>query len=365
MQTLINPKILHKSSPDDVLISDPSIPLPEYLEAELLNEYGPESGRILKLYHPDAGNRLRFGKARGQSQLVETEKKADNLREGRRWLELRAIPFQIAYGIWRNELSDCDELRKHAAKFVESINRSHRSSSYAFVNDASHYFFYRKTHDHVPGIMMVEAQRQAIYHHLYSNSGWGLGQVTVSLNNLQANFYDYANLMYPIEIVVDDLARIQSKRPRKISYRVSFYQRQNLIAVMDTDAVVITIDNFRKIRNMLLPANEWFVPVNNLISCTVSPPSTNNERGGELNIRISAISKTGIRLSEAESNQILVSEIRVRIANVDGKTFIAEAVLDKESERDFLWRFKDINSDDLLTLGMIISSGCVSEYFYA
>lgn len=363
MQIPINPKILHKSSRDDVLISNPSIPLPEYLDAELLKECGPESDQILKLYHSDAGNRLRFGKPQAQSQLIEAEKHADNLREGKRWLDLRAIPFQIACGICGNEMSDGDELRKHAAKFVESINRSHRSSSYTFINDASHYFFYRKTHDHVPGIMMVEAQRQAIYHHFYSNSGWELGQVTVSLNNLQANFYDYANLMYPIEIVVDDLASAQSKRPRKISYRVSFYQRKKLISVIDTDATVITIDNFRKIRNMLLPANEWFVPIDNLISCTVSPPSTNNESETELKVSISAVSKTGIRLSESENNQISASEIRVRIANADGKTFIAEAVLDKEYEREFSWRFKDMNSDDLLTLGMIISSGCVSDHF--
>ncbi len=250
-------------------------------------------------------------------------------------------------------------LKDMAAQLAASVNLPRRSSSFLFVNDARHYFFYRKTHDHVPGIMLVEAQRQAIYYHLYSRSAWVRGEVTVSLNNLQAHFFDYADLMYPIEIIVDDLAAVPVEKPRKVCFRVSFYQRARLIAVIDTDATVIAIDQFKKIRNTFMHGGDWFTPIDDLISCKVSRLSPDaGERIGP-SVRLAAVSKHGLRLESSDPAQ-LFAEMQVEIANSDGNTFCANAILETVRKCESTWRFKDAASEDLLMLGMIIASGCVS-----
>ena len=361
MHTLINPKLLHKSSSDDVLIADATVPLPDYIHATAAPGLEDQLQYLLALYRPHDDTRLRLGRLDGAARLGGIEHHAEKLSDGERWLALRAIPHQLAAAALAGAGLPTAGLTDDAAKFVAAMGAPRRSSSYIFLNEANHYFFYRKTHDHVPGIMLVEAQRQAIYHHLYSQSGWLLGEVTVSLNNLQANFYDYANLMYPIEIVVDDLAPVLTHRPRRIHYRVSFYQRGKLIAVIDSGATVIAIENFKQIRNTFMHAGEWFKPIDNLITCKVSrvtPPQDNNP--SELRGKLSAISKAGIRFEAAAGKPALFGEMRVEIANGDGKTFAANAILESVRQRESTWRFDGTKSDDLLMLGLIIASGCVS-----
>ena len=359
MHTPIPPKLLHKSSSEDVLITDAAVPLPEYLDGDAVERCGAQLRHLLALYIPHEAGGLRFSGFH-DARFAGRDRISDKLHDGTRWLRLRAVPYQIARPTLETAGMQTASLKEDAATLVDALAWPGRSSAYTFLNDASHYFFYRKTHDHVPGIMLVEAQRQAIYHHLYSNSAWVLGQVTVSLNNLQANFYDYANLMYPIEIIVDDLAAVPSQRPRKIRFRVSFYQRAKLIAVIDTDATVIAIDNFKLIRNTFMHAGEWFTPIDNLISCKVSRLAPDEADGSALSVKLSAVSKTGLRFEAAEGQAPLFGEMRVQIANSDGKTFSAKAILETVKQRESSWRFKDTKSDDLLMLGMIIAGGCVS-----
>jgi hypothetical protein len=358
MRTTIDPKILHKSSSDDVLITDPTVPLPEYVDAVAMQKCKPELQQLLALYKPHDAGCLRFSGSCNGAEISDVEKQADRLQDGQRWLKLRAVPYQIVHAALR-----ADRLKEDTAKLLEALQLPRRSSSYTFLNDASHYFFYRKTHDHVPGIMLIEAQRQAIYHHLYSNYSWVLGQVSVSLNSLQAVFYDYANLMYPIEIVVDDLAAVPSQKPRKFCFRVSFYQKAKMVAAIDSDATVIPIDNYKRIRNTFMHAGEWFQPIENLISCRISPLSPHGAHVSELEVKLLEVSKTGIRFIPATAHPAPGEETMVKIANSDGKTFSAKAVFETVSEKGSSWRFKDVESDKLLMLGMIIASGCISPNF--
>ena len=356
----INPKILHKSSSDDVLIKNALVPLPEYIDTTTFLGVEALYPQIAKLYRNSDLHCLRFSEV---DELIETARNGVNgrdLHDREKWLKQRAVPYQLLSKVRAISEDEICALSTELVKLTCEPMHPRRSSSYQFSNDASHYFFYRKTHDHVPGIMLIEAQRQAIYHHIYSSTSWILGEVTVSLNSLEANFFGYANLMFPIEIVVDDLAETPSFKPRKVSYRVSFYQQAKLIAIIDTDATIITIDNFKKIRNTFMHSGDWFTPIENQISCQVSEFSNETSKGAEFKVRLLGVSKSGIRLEPNIEMPKQTKEIRITIANKDGKTFSAKAVRDTAASEVSYWRFDDEKNDELLMLGMIVASGCVS-----
>lgn len=253
--TTISPKLFHKSSADDVLLTRPRNVVPSRLvspaagenleddvaELERLYESGDVPGRILRTAHE-------CGFVTGQPFI-------DVVKED----VIRGVPHQVI-----------DRLRAPAdapvgddaiERFLTHHGVSARSTSFEFVNHADHYFFYRKPHEHVPGIMLLEAARQAIYYQLYTYSKHALGKVTVSLRELNAKFFAYAELMYPIEIVIDDLSGTDDPLPQQVRYASSFYQRGALIARIDSVAPVIGLEKFKLARNACLFDAEHFAPL--------------------------------------------------------------------------------------------------------
>ena len=123
--------------------------------------------------------------------------------------------------------------------------------------------------------MLIEAARQAIYYQLYTYTKHVLGKVTVSLSELNTKFYVYAELMYPIEVVVDDLTEGDSLLPKIVDYSISFYQRAALVAKVDSIAPVIDLERFKMARNVyLLSNNEMFRPIK---SAPIIAILTNND----------------------------------------------------------------------------------------
>jgi hypothetical protein len=111
--------------------------------------------------------------------------------------------------------------------------------------------------------MLLEAARQTVYYQLYTYSGHALGGVTVSLSELNAKFHAYGELMYPIEIVVDNLTEFEANRPRKVRYSASFFQRGSLIAEIETLAPVIPLKLFKTARNACLLNDMRYAPLPN------------------------------------------------------------------------------------------------------
>ncbi|WP_322037463.1 AfsA-related hotdog domain-containing protein [Burkholderia cepacia] len=172
---------------------------------------------------------------------------------------IRGVPHQVIDSL--HTPADAPVGDDAIEQFLTHHGVSARSTSFEFVNLADHYFFYRKPHEHVSGIMLLEAARQTIYYQLYTYSKHVLGKVTVSLSELNAKFYGYAELMYPIEIVVDDLTGTDDLQPREVRYASSFYQRGALIARIDSVAPVIGLDKFKLARNACLFDAERFAPL--------------------------------------------------------------------------------------------------------
>ncbi|HIC7214406.1 AfsA-related hotdog domain-containing protein [Burkholderia stabilis] len=253
--TTISPKLLHKNSTNDVLLTRPRKVVPSRLVSPAAREHPDgDVAALERLYESDgAGGRiLRAAPERG---FATGQPFADVAKED----VIRGVPHQVI-----------DSLRTHADApvgddaiegFLTHHGVSARSTSFEFVNLADHYFFYRKPHEHVPGIMLLEAARQAIYYQLYTYSKHALGKVTVSLSELNAKFLAYAELMYSIEIVIDDLTGTDDLQPHEVRYSSSFYQRGALIARIDSVAPVIGLDKFKLARNACLFDAEHFAPL--------------------------------------------------------------------------------------------------------
>lgn len=261
--TSISPKLLHKSEVDDVLLSNPKRVLPSRFSLSENQQTLSGCEVITALYEADAEQNqvLRFPSNDG----VVTGLPFAAVMEINDSPFSRAVPHQVIDKMGGGEDIAMSEVLNddNISAFLRQNKLPNRSSSFSFVNTGEHYFFYRKPHEHVPGIMLLEAARQAIYYQLYTYSGHELGKVTVSLRELNATFYAYAELMHPIEIIVDDLTVGEDAFPKEVHYSVSFYQRGSLIARIDSLAPVISLNRFKTARNACLFNEERFVPLRN------------------------------------------------------------------------------------------------------
>lgn len=261
----ISPKLLHKNTVDDVLLANPRQVLPA--RVAVLGAQNASTSEcddsVSRFYQPiDQG-----GYALDQTPIPANATglgfaaiSAPNSSRATRGVPHQVIAQMLeagSLGLPRGYvLSD-----ERVEAFLKHHNVAKRSTSFTFVNKADHYFFYRKPHEHVPGIMFLEAARQTIYYQLYTHSAHALGDVTVSLSELSAKFHAYGELMYPIEIVVDDLNEGDNPQPREVHYSVSFYQRGSLIAEVETVAPIISLQKFKIARNATQLNDDCFVPL--------------------------------------------------------------------------------------------------------
>lgn len=238
----IDCRILHKGSDDDVLIENPKEPLLLYLD-------GCEYGNVVE---NEKGLYSLIEEQRYQLNITENlynKLNPQGISNSAQWNAIRSLPFQAL------------ETLKNRA--IQPPRKTRCSSSFTMINDAAHYYFYRKMHEHVPGVMFMEAARQAVYYHLYHQTGHQCGDVTLTLDEMNSKFFAYAELMYPIEVVLDDMGCAEyGSKPKYIDYRVSFYQNQRLLAIIDSRGAVINLNRFKSIRNIDIPKSEWFAPIN-------------------------------------------------------------------------------------------------------
>lgn len=352
--THIPPKLLHKNAADDVLLANPRPALPAYIPAGSAAVIDGSQDGIAQMYkrqacggyllnHPpldptDAG--VPF------AQLTDTA--VSRLARG--------IPHQVMAQLrpsWRiDEVQESRLQDTRVEEFLARCSIPRRSSSFSFINQADHYFFYRKPHEHVPGIMLLEAARQTIYYQLYTHSAHKLGDVTVSLSELNSKFHAYAELMYPIEIVVDDLTEGDSLRPRVVRYVSSFFQRGTLIAEIESVAPVVGLDKFKAARNACLLRDERFEPLAN------APVVTLFTAGGEQEI---------VRLKEIGSSSCVTSLPKVGGASQGELTLLYEGSICFHTKikrvsaqgSSAAWSFADTSYRQLEDLKEIIKRGFV------
>lgn len=350
----IEPATVHKAGRDEVLIALNEPPLPLIL--------GPEQRRRLEQEFPELCSRYRVGNdggARWQASALELEtaKLGAAPSELTSWEAVRGVPHQQVLALLLEEASSAHERERARGEFIRFCRAAtpRTSTSLCFVNRADHPFFYRKVHEHVPGTMLIEAQRQAVYQHFYATTAHKHGAVTLSLNRLDARFMDYTNLMYPVEILVDDLTGDGFGRPRRIFYRVSFFQKGKLVGLMDTHGTAIDLPRFDSLRSLFMHEGEWFRPLGpGSVRAVVQ-----RDGAAPVEAEVLALSKSGLRLGGAgHAAQSGVTAV-IELSDANGYAVSLRSRVREVSEAGSEWSTLDLNHEQLVLISKMVTRACV------
>ncbi|WBM68817.1 AfsA-related hotdog domain-containing protein [Buttiauxella sp. WJP83] len=344
----IAPKLLHKGSSDDVLLCSPRKIMPAIIMPK-----GPISQNVSVIlnayYHRNGNGDYTFIDDHNESlSEVEFEGDAELISQG--------IPFQRLDSLSKKNNLDHNFINaENVASFLNECHVERYSTSFQLVNNADHYFFYRKQHEHVPGIMFMEAARQAIYYQLYTYSQHQLGKVTVSLSKMQADFYSYCELMYPVEIVVDDFTLSKSSTPKEIAYSISFYQQAKLIARIKTVAPVISIGKFKLARNVLLNTDNVFKPLSH---SPLTVLITSHDLRQNIVI-LKSVSGKGCVTSRLKNKDI--EKAIVTFVYDNSISFSTSIYRIGESNGEIHWLFERVSFEELESLKEMIKRGFVEN----
>ncbi|MDA0910440.1 MAG: AfsA-related hotdog domain-containing protein [Proteobacteria bacterium] len=366
MQNLvITPKLLHKDSEDDVLLEHPRFALPLCIDEKTLQRW-EQAGLdfLLELYLPhDRENDLLClilpSGNQGLSSLF-----GRSIPEDSTWQRCRALPYQIVEDEFLEShaplLKKLEHFQINTGEAKHLVPGLFRSSSYRMINQADHYFFYRKCHEHVPGIMLIEAQRQAIYAHIYATTQHVRGEVTISLGNLNSAFYGYVELMYPVELIVDEMKEnwdpYRDVRPKKNTYRVSFFQRGKLVAIIDSEVDIIKLDQFKRLRSLFIyeKGDHWYTPIRaNRMQCTLI-----DSKNSEHLVECMSVSRNGCVTTY---NKAVIDNIRMITIKSNELIFSSTIELKNTSPRNATWKFSGLTQDQLSHMGEIIKRGFILQ----
>jgi hypothetical protein len=356
---VITPKLVHKDSADDVLLNHPRPALPLQIEKSTAYQWEQAGfGCLLALYQPHKENNalLRLALVNGNQGLTSSFGKTIPLDPA--WEPYRALPYQIIEAEFSASHADIlqqlESLYANVNKTDHPIAELFRSTSYKMINQADHYFFYRKDHEHMPGIMLIEAQRQAVYTHVYTMTQHIRGDVTVSLDKLHCEFYGYVDLMYPLELVVDDLQEERHVRAKKITYRVAFFQRGKLVALIDSVVNIIDMNQFKRLRNLFIyeKNDHCYAPIHaNKVHCKLV-----DAENKEYSAKCVSVSRDKCLTTY---DNVSIDNIRTIKVSSNGFTFSSAIELESHSKKNAVWRFPHLNQEQLSNLAAIIKRGFI------
>lgn len=315
----ITPHLVHKESEIDVLVRNPVLLLPSIISSDLIT--------------PDECH-----------WLVHSGLYDENAREGclastmpplEEWDEFCPLPQADLEPAWRGEMGSRD-FRPGAEISYPLVFGEHSGLSiairYEVNNHANHYYFYNKEHDHVPGLMLIEIARQAMYHYFYSQYSHRRGEVSISMNALTAEFDAYVESCFPLTVIVNQPQPAYIAEPRHPAAIASFFQRGSRVGKISLHSSVLKNGIYEKIRKFEPPDGDWFLPFPD------SPRAVMAElaNGNVADLTIDSLSRAGIRLK----NDIKVEADAVRRVVLYGKNigyiplpilggqFLAEGILE-------------------------------------
>jgi phthiocerol/phenolphthiocerol synthesis type-I polyketide synthase E len=144
------------------------------------------------------------------------------------------------------------QVHKHFDKNV-LVARTASLGSNLFIaeitQDVAHEYYYEHAQDHVPGLYMIEAARQAataIVHQFY-DVPYGYKFI---LNDLQSSFSGFAELNAPLFLSINfqNLAKENGVLKRALA-QVEFIQGDKVIGTMQSQAVIFEPQNYNHVRD--------------------------------------------------------------------------------------------------------------------
>ncbi|RON90835.1 AfsA-related hotdog domain-containing protein [Pseudomonas fluorescens] len=302
--------IVHKGHDDDVLIYDAHHLLPAWLPAaivqranldpmdlEIVNQaYRLDSERLVLRSLPTIID-LEELELAGLSDclpelLTNYEKTTDHLILSGVWV-LESTEAKLA------RLPGCDnglslDQRRQVHEVLKNLDGCPQQGLLYFTlfNDTANYFFYRKHHEHVPGLMLIEAARQAMYAQFYEHSGYARGEVSISIVDLLSSFPRYTESSFQVDVLVGDYEGMAQPRARKVDKRARFFQRGELVADIRLHGEVIKMPVFKRMRNINIDPACWFRPLKGIRHEVL----VRLDSGRHLSARLELLSMAGLQV---------------------------------------------------------------------
>ncbi|QXZ13366.1 A-factor biosynthesis protein [Pseudomonas sp. AO-1] len=302
--------IVHKGHDDDVLIYDAHHLLPAWLPAaivqranldpmdlEVINQaYRLDSERLVLRSLPtiiDLQALEEAGLSDCLSELLTNyEKTTDHLILSGVWV-LESTEAKLA------RLPGCDnglslDQRRQVHDVLKNLDGCPQQGLLYFTlfNDTANYFFYRKHHEHVPGLMLIEAARQAMYAQFYEHSGYARGEVSISIVDLMSSFPRYTESSFQVDVLVGDYKSMAQPRARKVDKRARFFQRGELVADIRLHGEVIKMPVFKRMRNINIDPACWFRPLKGIRHEVL----VRLDSGRHLSARLELLSMAGLQV---------------------------------------------------------------------
>lgn len=171
---------------------------------------------------------------------------------------------RILKALGRNDLiiDECE--RAKLTNFFENNSEvlSAKILYTTMFNDTKHPHYYKKEHEHVPGMMVIESVRQALYAYTYTFKKCNRGDVSISITKLNSNFYKYAQSNYPLKIMVEDNLMPGDNFGRDLKLKAKLFQRNSLVAEIFYEGSIMKLNAFKRMRLMGKDEEEYtFYPI--------------------------------------------------------------------------------------------------------
>jgi|TARA_R110000764_G_scaffold146962_1_gene234819 hypothetical protein len=268
---LITPSIVHKGSSDDVLITEGHFLVPMMMSHKVTNDLSEESEKALEKFYMKTKKEFIL-KGLDESKF-DYEGFSSSLNDSASCYNLDLSDrIDINYYDYANNVSEkCNVLSVkdfenifYILKEIIDFKTDFYSTMYVNTNN---YYFYRKHHEHVPGVMIIEAARQAMYTQLYHSCEVQRGNVSVSIDSLNTKFFHYVNAHYPVHIWVSDVdPNLHPIIDKKVHKLAKFYQDGKLVAEVTLTGPVISLKTFDRLCRTKINHSQYFVPTKNIAS---------------------------------------------------------------------------------------------------
>lgn len=341
--------LVHKEHDDDILIIDGRTAIPIYVDDSQLG--GPLVDRLavdllLKYYIPCPVVPGRYVLRGGLSFISLTNKKFDEI-DGE-CLELLSKHYEkvndgyVLKSQYINEIeefilarafSDLADIveesdRLSISRILQSACKATRPMVYyaSMFNDTKHYFFYRKHHEHVPGIMLMEVARQAMYAHFYQCRTHRREDVTLSIDSFQMSYFNFTESNYPVRIMVEDISPAADTAEttkdecsiQRGGSRATFYQRNKPVATAEISATLVKVNLFKRLRRSAIDKSHRFFPIKNFSKHVL----VTNRTGKNFEAQVVNLSLAGLCLSFPKGTELAEGEIFDMSFYVEGVGFV-------------------------------------------
>lgn len=362
---LVTPNLVHKTELEDVLIYEAEVVLANIIEQNDFNDLitnNPEQESLLKAVYKlcRSGEKniyvlrtlpLQIPKSIVYElfpdiHLTEFYKPIDD-----ETLELISgyVPLHLEEIIRSKLLPTVLPIDNNDKKIISNIQSAAIVHSYFLFNNIKNQYFYKKSHEHVPGMMLIEAARQAVYDYVYSTSGHVFKEVSISMTNLEVNFLGYTVSSYPVELLFSHKDYVRRFKPKTIEKKAWFYQRGKLTGTFCLIGGIIPMSIFPRLRNENYLKALNFYPFDENMKLKV----LSDENSEVLHKKIICLSLTGIIIENDGTNMHNVSNVVL----MDKHEFSIKKHEIKEEDNNCLsLLFDNLSKSQLLTLNNIINT---------